>query len=206
MSVRPTPMAVPDIDYLAKDYASFRRLMLDRMAVLMPAWKERNPADIGVMLVEALAYSADQLSYQQDAVATEAYLRTARKRISLRRHARLMDYFISEGCNARTWVHLQVSADVIGVGPVRRFRLAPRSPPRSRASKLSSPTIRASMSEAEVIFETMEPVQSLYAAHNEIALLHLERRPLLSAEGRDPATLDGRYIRKAGCCSGLETS
>ena len=48
--------------------------MLDRMAVLMPAWQERNPADLGVALVEALAYSADQLSYQQDAVATEAYL------------------------------------------------------------------------------------------------------------------------------------
>jgi hypothetical protein len=113
----PEPVAVPDIDYLAKDYASFRRLMLDRMAVLMPQWKERNQADIGVMLVEALAYSADQLSYQQDAVATEAYLRTARKRISVRRHARLMDYFMSEGCNARTWVHLDVSTDISSTDP-----------------------------------------------------------------------------------------
>ena len=50
------------------------------------------------MLVEALAYTADQLSYQQDAVATEAYLGTARRRVSIRRHARLMDYFArSEG-------------------------------------------------------------------------------------------------------------
>ena len=47
MSVPPEPLAVPDIDYLAKDYASFRRLMLDRMAVLMPQWKERNTADLG---------------------------------------------------------------------------------------------------------------------------------------------------------------
>src|SRR5215207_5426851 len=37
----------PEIDYLAKDYASFRQLMLDRMAVLAPEWKERNPADLG---------------------------------------------------------------------------------------------------------------------------------------------------------------
>jgi hypothetical protein len=35
--------AAPAIDYLAKDYASFRRVMLDRMAVLMPQWTERNP-------------------------------------------------------------------------------------------------------------------------------------------------------------------
>ena len=48
--------------------------MLDRMAVLAPDWSERNPADLGVALVELLAYVGDSLSYQQDAVATEAYL------------------------------------------------------------------------------------------------------------------------------------
>ena len=73
----PEAAPTPDIDYLAKDYATFRRLMLDRMAVVMPQWRERNPADLGVALVEALAYTADQLSYQQDAVATEVYLGTA---------------------------------------------------------------------------------------------------------------------------------
>src|SRR5215208_6319353 len=30
------------IDYLAKDYASFRQLMLDRLAAIMPDWQERN--------------------------------------------------------------------------------------------------------------------------------------------------------------------
>ena len=42
--------------------------MLDRMAVLAPGWKERHAADLGVALVEALAYVADHLSYRQDAV------------------------------------------------------------------------------------------------------------------------------------------
>ena len=84
----PAPLDEPEIDYLAKDYASFRRLMLDRMAALMPEWRERNPADLGITLVELLAYVGDHLSYQQDAVATEAYLGTARRRVSVRRHAR----------------------------------------------------------------------------------------------------------------------
>ena len=39
--------AAPHLGYLAKDYASFRRLMLDRMSQLMPDWTERNPADLG---------------------------------------------------------------------------------------------------------------------------------------------------------------
>ena len=60
-------------------------------------------------MIEMLAYAADHLSYQQDAVSTEAYLGTARSRISLRRHARLVDYPISEGCNARTLVCVTVA-------------------------------------------------------------------------------------------------
>ena len=100
----------PEINYLVKDYASFRQLMLDRMAVLMPQWRERNTADLGVALVELLAYVGDYLSYQQDAIATEAYLGTARRRTSVRRHARLVDYPINDGCNSRAWIHVRVGA------------------------------------------------------------------------------------------------
>ncbi|MBD0288690.1 MAG: putative baseplate assembly protein, partial [Flavisolibacter sp.] len=46
----PEPVTPPEINYLAKDYASFRQLMLDRLSVLMPQWKERNPANVGIML------------------------------------------------------------------------------------------------------------------------------------------------------------
>ena len=45
-------------------------------------------------------------------MATEAYLATARRRISVRRHARLVDYRMHEGCNARAWVHARVSTDL----------------------------------------------------------------------------------------------
>ena len=109
------PEPPPNIDYLAKDYASFRQLMLDRLAVTIPEWQERNPSDLGIMLVELLAYAADHLSYYQDAVATEAYLGTARKRISVRRHSRLLDYFMHDGCNARVWVNLKVNSARDGV-------------------------------------------------------------------------------------------
>lgn len=102
----------PAMNYLAKDYASFRRLILDRLAVVMPDWQERHAADLGITLVELLAYVGDYLSYYQDAVATEAYLETARQRISVRRHVRLVDYRLSEGCNARTWVCLEVDSDL----------------------------------------------------------------------------------------------
>ena len=111
----PEPREQPEINYLAKDYASFRKLILDRMALILPAWRERNPADLGVTLVELLAYVGDQLSYQQDAIATEAYLNSARKRVSLQRHARLVDYFVHNGTNARVWVQLTSEADLVNV-------------------------------------------------------------------------------------------
>ena len=194
----PAPAAVPDIDYLAKDFSSFRRLMLDRMAVLMPAWQERNPADLGIMLVEALAYSADQLSYQQDAVATEAYLRTARQRISLRRHARLMDYFISEGCNARTWVQLQVSADVIGAGPDH--------PAIPRGTRITTQIANQKTvidddprvyEQADIVFETLEPLPSLFLDHNELRFYTWSDQRCCLAKGATRATLEGHHAKLA---------
>jgi hypothetical protein len=190
----PAPEPPPGIDYLAKDYASFRRVMLDRLAMLMPQWKERSPADLGVMLVEALAYTADQLSYQQDAVATEAYLGTARQRISVRRHARLMDYVMSEGCNARTWVHVNVSADVTGVDadhPAIPAGTRLTTPLRGRAAVIADdPRLYA---EADVVFETIEPLASLYEDHNALRFYTWSDRRCCLPEGATQATLAGRH-------------
>lgn len=106
----PGPRAgAPVIDYTARDYDSVRRLILDRLALTTPDWAERNPADLGVTLVELLAHTADRISYHQDAVATEAYLDTARRRVSVRRHVRLIDYPMHDGCNARALVTVEVT-------------------------------------------------------------------------------------------------
>lgn len=107
--------AAPELSYLARDYASFRQLILDRLAQLIPDWQERHVPDMGITLVDLLAYLGDHLSYFQDAVATEAYLGTARQRVSARRHARLVDYPMHEGCNARTFVHVEVAREVAAV-------------------------------------------------------------------------------------------
>ncbi|WP_166298041.1 putative baseplate assembly protein [Bradyrhizobium sp. 2S1] len=110
----PETLPAPEINYLAKDYASFRQLMFDRLALTMPEWRERHVPDIGITLVELLAYAGDHLSYYQDAVATEAHLDTARLRTSVRRHVRLVDYRMHEGVNARAWVTVETDADLLG--------------------------------------------------------------------------------------------
>lgn len=113
--------AAPVVDYTARDYDTIRKLLLDRLALTTPDWVERNPADLGVTLVELLAHTGDQISYQQDAVATEAYLDTARRRVSVRRHVRLIDYTMHDGCTARAYVTVRTAGDTTLAAGTFRF-------------------------------------------------------------------------------------
>jgi hypothetical protein len=156
----------PEIDYLAKDYASFRQLLLDHLSLWLPGWTEGHAADLGHALVEVLAYAADYLSYYQDAVATEAYLGTARLRRSVRRHVRLLDYDWHEGCNARAWVQVQAQGQVVlpkGTQLLTRLEKGGANAVIGR----DSPAYAEALAQASVIFETMHDVR-LYQAHNEI--------------------------------------
>lgn len=101
----PEELDEPALDYLAKDYQSFRRLMLDLIPTRNPGWIERLPADLGMALVDLFAYVGDYLSYYQDAAGTEGYLDTCLHRISAARHARLIDYRMHHGRNAVTYIH-----------------------------------------------------------------------------------------------------
>lgn len=153
---RPSATTAPS-DFLARDYESFRTLMLDAMAAAVPAWTERNPTDLGVAIVEVLAYAADYLCYFQDAVSTEAYLQTARRRVSLRRHGRLVDYFLDEGCNARVWVQIEASAGEPVEVP-RGTQLLTRASALPPVLSYGSEAYRQALGVGAVVFETQFPL------------------------------------------------
>lgn len=193
----PEPDAAPFINYLAKDYASFRRLMLDRMALLTPGWTERNPADMGVMLVELLAYAADYLSYRQDAIATEAYLGTARKRISVRRHARLVDYLMHDGCNSRAWVQIKVSAEngiILRKGEGRNAAkiLTKVDGLSFPAFTLDSTEYKKAIKGGAKVFELMHDVK-LYEQHNTMYFYTWGEQDCCLPKGASEATLLGNF-------------
>jgi hypothetical protein len=191
----PQPRQAPEqANYLAKDFASFRRLMFDQLSVLVPSWTERNPADMGTALVELLAYAADQLSYYQDAVATEAYLRTARRRVSIARHARLVGYRLHEGCNARLWAQVLVAADAVwlpaGTQLVSGIADEPLLPP-------GSALLEEAINRNAAFFETMYPVE-LFAEQNDMRLYAWGARSWHVRRGSTSATLRGhlRTLRR----------
>jgi hypothetical protein len=161
----PRVLHEPALTYLAKDYATFRQLLLDRFSSLLTNWADSNEADIGVTLIELLAYAADELSYRQDAVATEAYLDTARSRISLRRHALLLDYVVSEGCNARAFVHFDVAASANGKTILKNSLLLTRgSDPRI---VLPTADLNLALDDNPTVFSTLHDL-TLCSAQNEI--------------------------------------
>lgn len=90
----PPPLPEPgdDFDWLARDFDSFRRLMLEELAGRFPERTRWTAGDLEVVLVEALAALLDQLSDMADRVAAEAYLQTARRPESVRRLLSLIGY------------------------------------------------------------------------------------------------------------------
>ncbi|SEG50214.1 putative baseplate assembly protein [Saccharopolyspora kobensis] len=168
---RPAPL----IDYTARDYSTLRQVLLDRLALTTPAWTERLAPDLGMTLVELFAHAGDQLSYQQDAVATEAYLDTARRRVSVRRHVRLIDYAMHDGCNARAFVVIGTAEDLLLEPGTFRFAAIDARPRGPHDPPEPGPVIderELGLLDEQDTVEIFEPLSGdplrLRRAHNEI--------------------------------------
>ena len=111
----PATGAIPPIDYLAKDFLSFRQALLDFSTTDYPNWQERSEADFGMMFLEAVSAVGDELSYTQDRIAREATLLTATQRRSVLRHARLVDYQPTPAVGAQTWLQFEVAATTTSI-------------------------------------------------------------------------------------------
>lgn len=195
----PTPGPKPEINYLAKDYASFRQLILDRMALTIPSWQETHEPDIGVALVELLAYVGDYLSYYQDAVATEAYLGTARLRISVRRHARLVDYAMHDGCNSRAWIAVNTDTDEqLPLAGMYFITAYPGAPGNHVLTPKDLEFVQAS---SYTVFQPLLPSNGtldIYAAHSEIYFYTWGDSRCCLATGATSATLIDKWTDATG--------
>ena len=157
------PPSAPGLNYLARDFESLRRLVIDRLSQQMPGWRDRSPADLATTLAELIAYVGDLQHYQLDAVATEAYLATARLRSSVRRHALLVDYAMHDGCNARAWLQLEVEGAPFDLPAGIRFatRVAGAAERIDPGTDAEREVLRA----APLIFEPLSSAR-LFADHN----------------------------------------
>ncbi len=182
--VPPAAMVAPiepavAIDYLAKDYASFRQALLDFIPTRLPTWVEQSEADLGVMVLDLLAATADTLSYMQDRVASEAFLSTATQRRSLAAHLALLGYEIDNGAAAYTWLLFSLDAQDAVVA-------LPTNPGLRVSNEPDGPD------DAVIVFETVQAA-TLRGEHSAMALFDWGHRHLRLPRTSLSASLIGAY-------------
>ncbi|MCW5983244.1 MAG: baseplate J/gp47 family protein [Bryobacteraceae bacterium] len=103
--------ALPAIQYRLGTYSTFMRAMLVAAAARpeLKAWTARSPRDFGMQFLDLWAYLADILTFYQERIANEAYLRTATQRENVMRLAAAIDYRLGPG--AAAIVHLAFTLD-----------------------------------------------------------------------------------------------
>lgn len=110
-----TPLNIPagqqTIPRQIATFAQFRNALLAgiRQKPALSGWRARGNGDFGIMLLEMWAYVCDVLSFYDETIAHETYLRTARLRPSLRKLTGLIGYIPSPAVAA--FVNLALLAE-----------------------------------------------------------------------------------------------
>ena len=81
--------------------------------------RSRDRDDFSIALLDAFAGMADVLTFYQERIANESYLRTAGERLSLQQLARLIGYRLIPGVAAETWLAFTAEAAVGAPAQVR---------------------------------------------------------------------------------------
>jgi uncharacterized phage protein gp47/JayE len=80
------------IDYTSKDFDGFLVSMRNYAATNFPQWSQASEGDLGVVILEALAYCLDILSYYGDRISQESFLATATQKRSILNLASMYGY------------------------------------------------------------------------------------------------------------------
>jgi hypothetical protein len=100
------------IAYRIGDHADFLATMLARLSSkdypALARLRTRDSDDFSIALLDAYASMADVLSFYQERIANESYLRSANERLSLQEQARLIGYRLNPGVAAETYLAFTV--------------------------------------------------------------------------------------------------
>ena len=100
------------IAYRIGDHAEVLATMLARLSSqdypALAQLRTRDSDDLSIALLDAYASMADVLSFYQERIANESYLRSANERFSLQALARLISYRLNPGVAAETYLAFTV--------------------------------------------------------------------------------------------------
>ena len=182
----------PYIDYRARDFESFNRVLTDRLRQLLPRWRGDSPVDQTAALVDL--FSVHRRPPQlRTRLGRDSGLFGHGSRADRRSAAR--PGYATTGCtrgnNARAWI----SVDVSGLATVPQgTRIVAGAPDQHRlasAGKFTSMDPRRS-----AVFETMHE-QQLDPSSEPTVHLHVGRGRLCAVRG-----FDERHFERPGCAAG----
>lgn len=100
------------VSYRIGEHADFLSSMLARLSSKdnesLSRLRTRDSDDFSIALLDAFAGMADVLSFYQERIANESWLRSASERFSLQEMARLIGYRLNPGVAAETWLAFTV--------------------------------------------------------------------------------------------------
>ena len=148
------PPGLPAITYRVGTYLSFKQSMLARLSAAdLPALSGpdglgmRSTDDFSIALFDAWAVASDVLTFYQERIASESYVRTASERTSLIQIAGLVSYSLQPGVAANTYLAFTLE-DSPGAPSQATIAL------RTKAQSLPNP------GEQPQTFETVEQIEA----------------------------------------------
>ncbi len=139
---------LPSLTYRVGTYADFMATMqIDLSAAALPALqglRTRDLSDPSMALLDAWAIGADVISFYQERIANEGYLRTATERCSVLQLGRLIDYRLRPGVSASVYL---------------AYTLNSNSPPVTIPAGSKAQSVPAPGEQMQT-FETGEPVDA----------------------------------------------
>ncbi len=159
------------IRYRVGDHARFKQSLLAGLSrASRPALRTlttRDNDDFSIALLDAFATMADVVTFYQERIANEFYLRTATERLSVEQIARMIGYELRPGVAARTFLAFTLQE---GPGSVEKLKLAVGTKVQSTPGQDETPQM----------FETVEEIEAR-TAWNRIKAKATQSQKLSSA-------------------------
>jgi hypothetical protein len=122
-------LGLPAVSYRIGEYAHFRAsLVAGLSSAAYPALaglRTRDADDYTLALLDAFACTADVLTFYQERIANESWLRTATERVSLQEMAKLIGYQLRSGLAAETWLAFALESPRLPPVPQQANAAAP---------------------------------------------------------------------------------
>lgn len=169
-----TPLALQNrpglsaIAYRVGTHSTFRETLLARLSgsdqPALNGLTTRDNNDFSIALLDAWAMVGDVLTFYQERIANEAYLRTATERLSVLELARLINYELRPGVAASTYLAFTIedtpgaAGQVLAVGTSAQIAPEPL-PPIMLGAGIKVQSIPGPGEQAQT-FETIEPIET----------------------------------------------